>query len=90
MQSVDKKAVPNFKKHYAGFEVLTKHFWIRSLQDRSIIRHYTICNTMDPEIYRAYVLSLDATASNFAHHISKPLNLEESNQAEMLFSVKNY
>ena len=34
MESVDKRPVPNFRKHYRGFEVLTKHFWIRSLKDR--------------------------------------------------------
>ena len=60
MESVDKKPVPNFKRHYHGFELLTKHFWIRALQDREVIRHYTICNAMDPEIYRSYVLCLDA------------------------------
>lgn len=60
MESVDKRPVANFKKHYRGFEILTKHFWIRSLQDRSVIRHYTICNAMDPDLYRAYVLNLDA------------------------------
>ena len=60
MESVDKRPVANFKKHYRGFETLTKHFWIRSLQDRSVIRHYTICNAMDPDLYRAYVLNLDA------------------------------
>lgn len=34
MQSVDKAPVPNFKRNYHGFEVLTKHFWIRTLQNR--------------------------------------------------------
>ena len=64
MESVNKKPVPNFKRHYHGFEVLTKHFWIRALQNRSVIRHYTICNAMDPELYKEYILSLDADNGN--------------------------
>ena len=79
MQSIDRKPVPNFKKHYPGFEVLTKHFWIRCLQDRSIIRHYTICNSMDPELYRAYVLSLDATDTNLLNSRYRPAKLDENN-----------
>ena len=31
LESVSKQAIPNFKRHYQGFEVLTKHFWIRCL-----------------------------------------------------------
>ena len=62
MESVDRKAVPNFRKNYNGFEVLTKHFWIRTLQNRDIIRHYTICNAMNPDLYSAYVLCLDANS----------------------------
>lgn len=78
--------MPNFKKHYQGFEVLTKHFWIRTLQNPEVVRHYTICNAMDPQLYRAYVISLDM---NDASHFDKRL-LDQSNQSEMLFNVKNY
>lgn len=75
LQSVDKKPVPNFKKFYHGFELLTKHFWVRSLQQRNVIRHYTICNTMNPELYRAYVLALDEeSGQNF-----DPNLLDQSN-----------
>ena len=86
LESVDKKPVPNFKSHYHGFEVLTKHFWIRTLQNPEVIRHYTICNAMDPELYRNYVLSLDANSgSGFDKSL---LNME--NKSEMLFTIKNY
>ena len=77
MESVDKKPVPNFKKHYHGFEVLTKHFWIRTLQNRNLIRHYTICNSMDPDLYRSYVLCLDENSgANFDLSL-----LDERNQS---------
>ena len=86
MESVDKKPVPNFKRHYYGFEVLTKHFWIRTLQNRDVIRHYTICNAMDPKLYAAYVLSLDADSGR---DFDRSL-LDMSDQSQMLFNVKNY
>lgn len=50
------------------------------------MRHYTICNAMDPELYRNYVLCLDA---NSGKDFDKEL-LDQSNQSEMLFNVKNY
>ena len=86
MESVDKKPVPNFKRHYHGFEALTKHFWIRTLQERQIIRHYTVCNAMDPQLYTAYVLCLDADSGR---DFDRSL-LDTSNQPEMLFNIKNY
>ena len=86
MEATNKQPIPNFKRHYHGFEVLTKHFWIRTLQSPEIIRHYTICNAMDPDLYTAYVLSLDA---NDGSQFDRSL-LTQSNQKEMLFSVKNY
>lgn len=90
LESVDKRPVPNFKKHYHGFEILTKHFWIRCLQDPSVIRHYTICNAMDPDLYSAYVTNLDQMASPVLTQSFNPVNLDDTNQCEMLFSVKNY
>ena len=38
----------------------SKHFLIRSMENKHLYRHYTVCNVMRPEIYKMYVDCLNA------------------------------
>jgi hypothetical protein len=40
---------------YRGFEMLGKHYKIRSLLNPNVHRHYTICNCMKPDVYNRLV-----------------------------------
>ena len=53
----DNDRVRNFKIHYSNKEYLANHFLIRSLES-NVARQYTICNTMHPELYNAYLRAL--------------------------------
>jgi len=41
----------NFKSFYNEFKYFGKHFKIRSTKNMLVHRHYTICKTMQPEMY---------------------------------------
>ena len=52
--------MPNFREFHAGLGFQSKHFLIRSMDNKKLYRHYTICNAMRPEIYKMYVDCLNA------------------------------
>lgn len=54
----DNEGVVNFKTHYPNNNFLANHFLITDLKRNNIARHYTICNTMRPHIYQAYIKAL--------------------------------
>ena len=55
------KKVQNWKKHYSDIEFIGKHFRVRNiaLTDKDCVwRHYTICNSMQPDYYQGLVRAL--------------------------------
>ena len=50
--------VPNFKRFYPGQTMFGKHFTIRAMTGSKPTRHYTICNSMQPDVYQKLVSSL--------------------------------
>jgi len=78
---------PMFKNFHEGLTMNGKHFKIRSLLNMEVHRHYTICNTMQPEVYNSLVECLKAgDASNFA----KEKLLSETKSNFVNFTIKNY
>lgn len=58
-EAKDGKPQPNFKNFYSGFHMLGKHYKLRALERNPLVhRHYTICNTMRPEVHNGYLESL--------------------------------
>lgn len=55
-EAKDGKAQANFKNFYDGFHMLGKHYKLRALKRNALVhRHYTICNTMRPEVHNGYL-----------------------------------
>ena len=55
-ESVSGEPVVNWKAHYDSVDFIAKHFTIKTIGSCSpVTRHYTICNTMRPDLYSAYV-----------------------------------
>ena len=54
-ESANGESMPNFKHFYSDLKMLGKHFKIRSLKNMLVHRHYTICNTMQPNMYNTLV-----------------------------------
>ena len=55
------KKVQNWKKHYSDIEFIGKHFRVRNiaLTDKDCVwRHYTICNSMQPDYYQSLIKAL--------------------------------
>lgn len=50
-ETLDRKPRQNYKAYYPGTKNLTKHFWIRNMDQPDVIRHYTTCNAMAPRFY---------------------------------------
>lgn len=89
-ENVDGATVPNFKSHFPSISYAAKHFLIRSLEGpNAIARHYTICNAMNPEIYRAYIDALRADNDPEKRQFDFSI-LEEESQDKMMFCIKNY
>jgi hypothetical protein len=86
-ETVDMKARSNYKAYYPGTNSLTKHFWIRSMKNPNVIRHYTTCNAMAPKFYAELIKNLNDSdkAGKFNREL---LNSDDSNR--MTFTIKNY
>jgi hypothetical protein len=70
LKSTDGAPVQNFKSFYPGFDMLGKHFKLRSTSNQKLNRHYTICNVMRPTYYQALVKSLrNGDDSDFGRHL---------------------
>ena len=55
-ENVDGMTVYNWRNYQQDLSFIGKHFLIRNLDGGDkIARHYTICNTMQPEVYNAYI-----------------------------------
>lgn len=52
-ENIDKKRISSFKNFNSGFEMLGKHYKLRSYKNMDLHRHYTICNTMQPAMHNA-------------------------------------
>ena len=51
-ESSDSRNVENWKPYFRDLSFLGKHYLVRNLDGhKSIARHYTVCNAMQPEIY---------------------------------------
>lgn len=51
LEQKDKKPHESFKSFYPGVSMIGKHFKLRSLFNKDVHRHYTLCNTMRPQMY---------------------------------------
>lgn len=86
-ETLDRKPRHNYKAYYPGTKNLTKHFWIRNMDQPNVIRHYTTCNAMAPRFYSELcrVLKDQSKVDTFDRTV---LNSEDSNR--MTFTIKNY
>lgn len=88
-ETMDKQPRHNYKAYYPGTKYLTRHFWIRSMKQPEVIRHYTTCNAMATDFYNELVRVLKDERPDAAETFNKQLlNTEDSNT--MTFTIKNY
>lgn len=88
LETLDKQPRTNYKKYYPGTKNLTKHFWIRNMNNASVIRHYTTCNAMAPAFYNELVRCLNDESKSGPAFDKSLLCSQDSNQ--MTFTIKNY
>jgi hypothetical protein len=86
MEAKEGKPQPNFKNFWPGFSMLGKHYKIRSLKNTLVHRHYTICNTMRPEIHNGY---LECIKANDGSLFNTEL-LSQKDSTYVNFTIKNY
>lgn len=92
--SKDNAVVPNFKRFYPGITMLGKYFLVRNMSGFRVARHYTICNSMRPEVYAELVRMLRQGISDVANSdedgsaLANLLRTEDENQICMC--IKNY
>ena len=87
LETLDQKPRKNYKTYYPGLKNLTKHFWIRSMAQPDVIRHYTTCNAMRPRFYNELVRVLN-NQDQIKTFDKSVLNSEDANS--MVFTIKNY
>jgi hypothetical protein len=59
LETLDRKPRLNYKSYYPGLKNLTRHFWIRNMNNPAVIRHYTTCNAMAPKFYSELIRVLN-------------------------------
>jgi len=87
LETLDRKPRLNYKAYFPGTKNLTKHFWIRNMNNPAVIRHYTTCNAMAPRFYKELVRVLN-DESQIATFDKSVLNSADANH--MTFTIKNY
>lgn len=78
------KPTESFKSFYDDYRVIGKHFRVQWSGKINLSRHYTICNVMQSNIYRAYLEAL-RTDSDLDQSV-----LRSEPQDQCFFTVKNY
>ena len=74
----------SFKSFYDDWRVIGKHFRVQYTGNFDVSRHYTVCNVMQPGVYRSYLEALRTDSS---------LNTDVLNSSpsdSCLFTIKNY
>ena len=87
LETLDRLPRKNYKTYYPGMKHLTRHFWIRNMNNPKVIRHYTTCNAMAPRFYNELIRLLNdpSKVNTFDRSI---LNSDDNNR--MTFTIKNY
>lgn len=52
------KPVSAFKLLHSDFRIFGKHFRVFNNSNKHLSRHYTICNAMNPVVYKSYIAVL--------------------------------
>jgi cytochrome b involved in lipid metabolism len=87
LETMDKEPRLNYKSYFPGMKYLTRHFWIRNMNNSQVIRHYTTCNAMATDFYNELVRVLK-DPSQVQSFKKSLLNTADGNT--MTFTVKNY
>ena len=88
----DLSEVPNFKKWHSNLDMIGQHFLVYTASNPNHKRHYTICNTMRPDLLAALrrineTVTLNEQTAN-ADEILKLLDEEDQNSIQL--TVKDY
>jgi hypothetical protein len=69
-----------------------KHFLIRSLNNRTIYRQYTVTQCLEPKVYTEYLSLIDQfkKGARDANLICNQKKLETTNKKKIVITVKNY
>ena len=68
-ENVSGEPVKNWKSFYNSFNFFARHFLVRDLEGgaRGVTRHYTICNAMQPAVFKGYINALkDESETGYA------------------------
>lgn len=86
-ETSDKEPRHNYKSYYPGMKYLTRHFWLRNMNNPSVIRHYTTCNAMATDFYNELVRVLrnPDQVKTFRREL-----LSTADTNTMTFTIKNY
>lgn len=88
-ETMDKEPRHNYKAYYPGMKFLTRHFWLRSMNNTKVTRHYTTCNAMATGFYNELVRVLRDERPDVASTFNKAF-LDTQDTNTMTFTIKNY
>ena len=89
LSNVHNKNVPNFRTWYNDLQTIGKHFLIYSRAIPSVKRHYTVCNSMRPEILSELLNLADQVCKNEEVVFDQSILVDEDSPS-MSVTVKNY
>lgn len=88
-ENIDKKRVTCFVNFHNGMESIGKHYKLRSHKNMDVHRHYTICNTMQPEMYNGLLKCLKSGGDVTAFDV-KMLKEGALAARHICLTMKNY
>jgi hypothetical protein len=92
----------NFRRFYPGLDMLGRHFTVKKLFNDVYCRQYTICNVMQPQVYKEVIKLAGGTGKNTPESLLNQtsdssnenalveLLADQSSIDTMMFCIKDY
>eukprot|EP00347_Sterkiella_histriomuscorum_P007376 403349177 len=88
--------VSQVQKYYEDLNMIGKHFLINEMFEPRVKRHYTICNVMESETYRQYILLIQHFKANKKNaNYNSPMKIhnqffDQTPSNELSLTIKQY
>ena len=88
-ETLDLKKVEKFSKMFTDLSNCGKHFLLSASSEPKIIRQYTICNCLEPELQIELFKLMDSVLKKTRFAFNKQL-IEDSSSNRCFLTIKNY
>ena len=88
-ETLDEAPIPNFRLWHESVDMIGKHYLISAQSEPTLMRQYTICNTMNNEFYRELFELCEAAIAGREYNFS-PAWFNPDPHNRLVLTLKNY